>query len=122
MRPLVTPEGEPRPETRVPLYGAVEIALEEVGAVVAGALGSLEPAAPGVAVLEIHDGADGPISDLILRLGSEANRRDVVRFDGAFTALYVRRIESSGFAGRWASGVPGEEPAGGHFCAVRVPA
>ncbi|MGH7645708.1 MAG: hypothetical protein ACREMR_08990, partial [Gemmatimonadales bacterium] len=97
---------------RMPLIGGANVNLEAVGAVRMGALDSRDPRKPGVAVLETP-GA------IVLRLGAEANRRDVVRFDGGYTAFYVRATDAAGFAGGWASGVTGPE-AEGYFCAVRM--
>ncbi len=97
---------------RMALVGATDLDLDAVGAVRLGALDSRDPRSPGVAVLETP-------SAIVLRLGADANRRDVVRFDGAYTALYVRTTGAAGFAGGWASGVTGPD-AEGHFCAVRV--
>ncbi|MGH7674059.1 MAG: hypothetical protein ACREMV_02210 [Gemmatimonadales bacterium] len=96
---------------RMPLIGATDVDLDAVGAVRMGALDSRDPRQPGVAVLETP-------GTIILRLGAEANRRDVVRFDGGYMALYVRATGGAGFAGGWASGVTGPE-AEGYFCAVR---
>ncbi|MDH3272785.1 MAG: hypothetical protein OEN56_15710, partial [Gemmatimonadota bacterium] len=55
---------------------------------------------------------------IMLRLGSGANRTDQVAFDGAFTALTVRRVSEGMFAGSWRSGV-GMDVTEGYFCAVR---
>ncbi len=96
---------------RMPLIGGADLDLDAVGAVRLGALDARDPRSPGVAVLETP-GA------IVLRLGADANRRGVVRFDGGYTALYVRATGAAGFAGGWASGVTGPE-AEGHFCAVR---
>jgi hypothetical protein len=94
-----------------PLRGTVEVKLDEVGAVAPGELAATEPAAPGVLVME----APGRV---IMRLGSEANRTDVRRFDGAFTALDVQQVSDDGFRGTWRSGGAGPA-ASGHFCAER---
>jgi hypothetical protein len=55
---------------------------------------------------------------LLLRVGSEANRRGMRRFDGAYTVLQVQQITEEGFAGTWRSGVNMEQ-SGGHYCAKR---
>jgi hypothetical protein len=55
----------------------------------------------------------------MLRLGSVANRRDVVRFDGGYTALRVRELNADGFAGSWESGTR-TPSARGYFCATRA--
>lgn len=109
-----------RDSASVPFYGWTSIDLESIGAHRLGDLASRDPSAPGVLVLT------GPVTDgatvapaVVLRLGSQANREEIVRFDGAFTALYVRWIEENGFGGNWASGVRGPE-ATGEFCAMRV--
>jgi hypothetical protein len=96
----------------LPLYGTATMDFASVGAVIPGDPGSSNPANPGVLVLE-HPGR------VMLRVGSEANRRDVRRFDGAFTALQVQQVSDKGFAGTWRSGMGGDE-SGGHFCADRV--
>jgi hypothetical protein len=93
------------------MYGTAELDFASVGAVVPGDPGSSDPLSPGVLVLE---GSSG----VMLRVGSEANRKDVRRFDGAFTALQVTQVTDQGFAGTWRSGLGTEESAG-HFCAVR---
>ena len=56
---------------------------------------------------------------LLLRLGSLANRRDVVRFDGGYAVLRVKELNAEGFTGSWESGAP-MPTASGHFCATRV--
>ena len=63
--------------------------------------------------------APAEIASITLRLGSEANQRGVLRFDGAWTALYVRWIGDAGFGGEWTSGVTIPE-ATGSFCASRT--
>jgi len=95
-----------------PLYGTAELDFASVGAVVPGDPKSTDPLSPGVLVLE---GSSG----VMLRVGSEANRKDVRRFDGAYTALQVTQVTDQGFAGTWRSGV-GTEQTEGHFCAVRA--
>ncbi|HEX7336145.1 MAG TPA: hypothetical protein VF252_02965 [Gemmatimonadales bacterium] len=94
-------------------YGSADVDLEAVGAVRLGNLGSLDPTRPGAVVLE----RKGVIT---LRLGSEANRRDVVRFDGGFTALRVAGASREGFTGSWTSGVGIQRSSAGYFCAVRM--
>ena len=93
-------------------YGATDVDPEAVGAVRLGELGSLEPTRPGVVVVE----RKGTIT---LRLGSEANRRDVARFDGGFTALRVGGASRDGFTGSWSSGVNIQRASAGYFCAIR---
>ena len=102
-----------------PMYGAAELDLGAVDAVQVGSISSLDPAEPGVLVIERHERAGRtPRADITLRLGSEANRRDRQRVDGGYTALRVRELSPSGFSGTWASGVLRERSAG-YFCAVR---
>jgi hypothetical protein len=96
----------------LPWYGTTELDFASVGAVVPGDATSSDPASPGVLVME------GP-GRVMLRMGSMANRRDVRRFDGAFTALQVQQVTEKGFAGTWQSG-GGDEPSSGHFCADRA--
>ena len=85
--------------------------VEPVGALRPGDLSSRDPEAPGVLVLQ-EDGR------LLLRLGSEANRRGVLRFDGGYTVLRVARATAAGFAGTWSSGLL-DVQAAGEFCARR---
>ena len=103
----------------MPLYGWTDLDPEEVGAQRVGDPASRALEAPGVLVLADTE-ATGPSGDrpVTLRLGSQANRSDMIRFDGAYTALYVRWIDRDAFGGEWASGVQGPE-ASGSFCAVR---
>ena len=98
--------------TTYPLYGTAELDFASVGAVVPGDPGSSDSLSPGVLVIERP-------GRVMLRVGSEANRKDVVRFDGAFTALQVTQVTDEGFAGTWRSGV-GTESSEGHFCATRA--
>ena len=100
-----------------PLYGYADIDLMSVGAYRVGDPGSKNMQAPGVLVLEYDRGGERVI---ILRFGSEANRRDRVRYDGAYTVLEVQRIDEGGFVGSWRSGL-GLTRASGCFCAVRIP-
>ncbi len=108
---VLLPDGRTSTTYTFPLYGTAEVDLASVGATAPGELGSDDPAAPGVLVIESSTG-------VLLRLGSEANRTGVRRFDGAYTALQVRQVTDKGFAGTWRSGVATEE-SGGHFCANR---
>lgn len=95
-----------------PLYGTAEADFAAVGATVPGDPGSSDPASPGVLVIQRPGG-------VMLRLGSDANRRGVRRFDGGYTVLQVQQITEEGFAGTWRSAV-GLEESGGHFCAVEA--
>ena len=112
-----------RDSTGVPFYGWTDLQLDEIGAHGLGDPSSTDIAAPGVLVLTSPDTADpaspGQVGSVTLRIGSQANRSDIIRFDGAYTALYVRWIEADAFGGDWASGVTGPE-AEGEFCAVRT--
>jgi hypothetical protein len=101
-----------------PLYGSTEVGLDAVGAV-AGDLGSADPARPGVLVIRMAPRSDVAGTRMILRLGADANREGLVRFDGGYTVLRVREITRTGFAGDWESGAPLPR-AKGHFCATRA--
>ena len=105
--------GDPIPGVLIPLFGTADVDVEAVGAVRVGDLTSADPAAPGVLVIE--DDTDRR-PNILLRFGSEANRRDVVRFDGGFMVLEVRELGENGFRGTWTSGVPAVRTRG-HFCA-----
>jgi hypothetical protein len=103
-----------------PLYGAADVNLALIDAVSVGSTTSLDPRQPGVLVTERQAVSGGsPQSEIIIRLGSEANRRDQQRFDGGYTALRVREVGPERLAGSWASGVRSEQAAG-YFCATRV--
>jgi hypothetical protein len=110
-------DGSPVPGVIVPLYGTTTVSLDRVGAVKLGDLESTDPMKPGVAVME-HRAEQGSLPDIVLRFGSFANQRDITRFDGGFTALRVKWIQSGNFGGTWESGVMGPE-AKGYFCAMR---
>jgi hypothetical protein len=117
MRHLALPGGVSDTATSVPLYGMADIDLSGLGAKYAGDLASVDPTRPGVAVfLSSSPSASG--SRIMMRMGSDANRRDVLRFDGAYTVLRVRQISKDGFAGNWESGAPLPQ-SGGYFCATR---
>ena len=102
---------------RTPLFGYTDVDLRSVGAYRVGDPGSQDPLAPGVLVLESDRNGQRAIT---LRIGSEANRRDVVRYDGAYTVLEVQQISEKGFAGSWRSGLRLSRVSG-YFCAVRTP-
>jgi hypothetical protein len=98
--------------TRYPFYGSAEIDLAAVDAVQPGELTSFDPDLPGVLAIESPN-------SVMLRLGTESNRAGVVRFDGGYTVLRVRRVHDDGFDGQWNSGAA-MPVAGGYFCAVRM--
>lgn len=106
------------PNITVPVYGTADLALGEIGARSFGDLTSASPASPGVALYVTNDGERGVTA--IVRLGSGANRRDLIPFEGAYTALFVRRVDEGAFFGSWASSTGTRAGANGHFCAVRV--
>ena len=119
LRTFAGSSGGAIPRVVAPLFGSADIRVEAVGALRVGDLSSMDPAAPGVLVIE-SDTDQGP--SILLRFGTDANRRDMVDFDGGFTVLEVREIGSDRFSGAWTSGVRGPESRG-HFCAeLRSPA
>ena len=97
-----------------PLFGSTTVRPTDVGAPAVGGLESVDPAAPGVLVVE-RDADDG--RSVVLRLGSSLNRRGVTYFDAATVVLDVRRVDADGFAGDW-RGEVGVRSTRGHFCAV----
>lgn len=113
------PGGIPDSSHRYPLIGAAEVDLAMIGAVAPGGTASLDPAAPGVLAIERVTGEPEAPGRVLLRLGSEANRLERVRFDGGYTVLRLRRADEHGFAGEWESGAPMPR-ASGYFCASRT--
>ncbi len=112
--------GSPVSGATMPLHGALDAAIEQVGGVRVGDATRRDPMQPGVAVLEqTMAGANKSAPSITLRVGADANRRDMVRFDGGFMALYVKEITADGFRGDWSSGSRGPTHVG-HFCANRV--
>ena len=111
-RRLELPDGSSSSTYTLPLYGTTEVDFSAVGAVAPGDPASADPESPGVLVIERP-------GQVMLRVGSEANRRGVRRFDGAFTVLRVQQVTNNGFAGTWESGL-GTDLSGGHFCANRA--
>jgi len=103
------------PGVTSPLFGSTDVNLEAVGAVRVGNLSSQDPASPGVLVIESETGTSPSI---LLRLGSDANRRDLVRFDGGYAVLRVVEITAESFSGTWASGARGPDSEG-FFCAMQ---
>lgn len=108
--------GSAIPGVTSPLFGTTDVGVEVVGTLRVGDLSSADPAAPGVLVIE-SETTRGP--SILLRFGSDANRRDMVRFDGGFTVLELNEIRDDGFSGTWNSGAQGPRAAG-YFCAERV--
>lgn len=98
------------PNFVAPVFGALNVDITRLGA-----LGSVDPNMPGVIVIE----RVGEPKRILLRLGSEANRRDLQRFDGGYTVLEVQTLSDDSFAGSWRSEVTRTQ-AEGFFCAVRV--
>ena len=97
-----------------PLQGSTDIDLRAVGAHRVGDAASTDPNAPGVLVLESD--RDGT-RQILLRLGSDANRVDRLLYDGGYTVLRVRQIDPNGFSGTWESGA--RSSVTGYFCATR---
>ena len=96
-----------------PLAGSTDVDVEAVGALRMGDLGSTDPMAPGVLVIETAP------TNILLRLGSESNRRDEASFDGGYTILTVHQIANGGFDGNWRSGSR-DGTTRGYFCARRA--
>lgn len=120
LRYRVRPGGATDSAVGHPFYGAADVDLNAVDAVMVGDITSLDPAQPGVLVVQSHARAgQTPRAEIMLRLGSDANRQDRQRIDGGYTALRVRQLSPGGFSGTWASGVVSEQSAG-YFCAVRA--
>jgi hypothetical protein len=109
---------EPVAGITVPLHGATDLDLEALGAFPMGGLDSTDPEAPGVQVYEAR--AEGVTRSITIRLGSAANRRGEQPIDGAATALFVREVRDTGFAGSWRSSSNMSVRAEGYFCAERV--
>jgi hypothetical protein len=120
LRQRTRPDGSPDSATVYAAFGATDVEVTEVGAVRLGSTESRDPSRPGVLVLERHTASPDPVTQITLRLGSDANRRDQVRFDGGYTALYVREISGERLAGDWASSAGRSQETRGHFCATRA--
>jgi hypothetical protein len=105
-------DGSPDTTFTLPFYGSATIDFAEVGAVIPGDPASTDPTSPGILVIERP-------GRVLLRVGSDANRRGVRRFDGGFTVLQVQRVTQEGFTGTWQSGAGAAQGSGGHFCARR---
>ena len=118
-RLTLSPVEAPAPGSRSPaLVGTAELALEDVGAPAAD-LASADPARPGVVGFELEGAASAGSPRLMLRLGAEVNRTDVVRVEGASTVLRVREVRPEGFLGEWTANAP-LPVAEGYFCAWRA--
>jgi hypothetical protein len=116
LQPVTAGSGASAP--RYALSGTSDLRLEEVGAPPAD-VASRDPVRPGVVVFELPArGGVAAAPRIMLRLGAEANRQDVIRIEGASTVLRVREVLDSGFVGDWTSfsPLPGAE---GYFCAWR---
>ena len=102
-----------------PLSGTTDLDPGALGAIRTGNLSAEDPEAPGVLVIERRPARPDAAREIMLRLGADANRRGVVRYDGGYFALTVRSITGEGFAGSWSSGGAGSG-AEGYFCAERL--
>ena len=109
------PELDSLGNSATPLYGFTDVNLRTVGAYEVGDPDSEDPQAPGVLILESD--SDG-VRRILLRLGADANRRDDMLFDGAYTVLEVHEIAADGFAGTWRSGLRLSRIEG-YFCAKK---
>jgi hypothetical protein len=118
MQRIVGFDGEPIPDASAPLYGSTDLDLEALGALRMGGLDSSDPAAPGVGVYETRAADRSRPASIVLRLGSEANRREGAALDGGTSVLRVTRIAVDGFAGTWRSRVNAQTVAAGWFCAT----
>jgi hypothetical protein len=105
-----------------PRFGRASIALDSVGAVAAGDIGSSDPSRPGVLVLA-GPNQTGAAGKAMLRFGADANDASARRFDGAHMVLVVDTLSTTVMAGRWRSGGTGvgNDSASGFFCAARAP-
>ncbi|HET7234466.1 MAG TPA: hypothetical protein VFJ16_30920 [Longimicrobium sp.] len=104
---------------RYPLYGSATLALDSVGAVAPGDIGSANPSRPGVRVIEWQRSDAASRTQLTLRFGADANGPETGQIEGTRLALFVDSVAPSGFYGRWESGTP-DQRSGGHFCAERT--
>ena len=118
MRTVIGFDGAPMPNASAPLYGSTDLDLTALGGLDMGGLDSDDPAAPGIGVYETRAPDASRPASIVLRLGSEANRRGDVAFDGGTSVLRVQRIGDDGFAGTWRSQVSGRTVAAGWFCAM----
>ena len=105
--------------SRAPLSGTTDLNPAAVGATRTGSLTADNADAPGVLVIERRPARPDAGTEIMLRLGADANRRGVARYDGGYFALNVGAIEPNGFTGTWSSG-SGVASARGYFCAERV--
>jgi hypothetical protein len=103
--------GSSIPGVTSPLFGSTDV---YVGAVRVGSLLSEDPESPGVLVIESETGA-GP--SILMRLESDANRRDLVPFDGGYAVLTVVEITEESFSGTWSSGARSPDSEG-FYCAT----
>jgi len=117
LRNLIGASGNAMLGVVVPFYGAADIDVTEVGALPLGTTNSNDPLQPGVLVIQ-NSRDDTTAQSLVMRLGSETNRRNAVPFDGGYTVLRVRLVGPNSILGSWASGTV-TEVAAGFFCAVR---
>ena len=118
LRTMQDPAGGVIPHVVVPYYGTSTIDVTGVGALPLGGADSADPIQPGLLMIQTI-ASDGSAESLILRVGSDANLREAVRFDGGYTVLRVRYVSPDTVLGDWASGVR-TETAAGYFCATRT--
>jgi len=105
--------------SRAALSGTTDLDPAAVGATRTGSLADDNADAPGVLVIERRPARPDAGTEIMLRLGADANRRGVARNDGGYFALSVGAMDTDGFTGTWSSG-SGVATARGYFCAERV--
>ncbi len=105
--------------SRAPLWGTTALDPAAIGATSTGSLTAQSVDAPGVLVIERRPTRADAGTEIVLRLGADANRRGVARYDGGYFALNVQTLDAGGFTGTWASG-SGISSVKGYFCAERV--
>ena len=82
LRRLAGIGGNPVPGVTVPFYGTADIDVTEVGALPLGSTTSDDPLQPGVLVVQDNSDDLTTARSLVLRLGTDVNRRGATPFDG----------------------------------------
>ena len=98
--------------------GNASIALDSVGAIAPGDIGSRDPNRPGVLLVRSPNDSSAA-AELMLRFGADANRSDIRAFDSAFLVLLMDSATKAGFSGRWRSGVD-TKLSSGYYCADSI--
>jgi hypothetical protein len=107
--------------TMQPAVGRIDVDASRIGAADTGDPMATSDSAPGVG---IYISPQSGTPQVWARIGSSANARSPLQFDGAWFTWFIERADAQALAGSWRSGTSNTWPpvpeARGRFCADRI--